>query len=96
MILYDLITPTFSCLRDNGALRNYLNSARFYTVLTQVEGIVGFKQVRGAPHYKVRWLGYSSRHDTWEPASNLTPCDDLIEEYHSRTAVAKTEVRIES
>ena len=62
---------------------------------TQVEGIVGYKQVRGVPYYKVHWAGYSASRDTWEPIYNLDNCDELIEEYHSRTAAGE-KVRVVS
>lgn len=55
---------------------------------------MGFKNIRGIPHYKVHWLGYSSRHDTWEPADNLAACGGLVAEYHSRTSAAAKEGKI--
>ena len=36
---------------------------------------------QGKVLYRVRWLGYDSSWDTWEPAENLDTCDDLIEKY---------------
>ena len=50
---------------------------------------MGYKQVRGVAYYKVHWAGYSASHDTWEPGYNLNTCEDLIEEYHSRTTAAQ-------
>ena len=34
--------------------------------------------------FRVRWLGYSAEHDTWEPEANLTTCKQLIEDYFAR------------
>ena len=34
--------------------------------------------------YKVRWKGYGSEDDTWEPIENLTSCLDMIEDYDEK------------
>lgn len=34
--------------------------------------------------YKVRWKGYDSGDDTWEPKENLDSCQDLIEEFDKK------------
>lgn len=34
--------------------------------------------------YKVRWKGYDSADDTWEPKENLDSCQDLIEEFDKK------------
>ncbi|CAI6080619.1 unnamed protein product [Clonostachys chloroleuca] len=31
--------------------------------------------------YKVKWKGYSSKENTWEPKSNLVGCQDALKEY---------------
>jgi hypothetical protein len=40
----------------------------------------------GSEHlYLVRWEGYSAKHDTWEPGSNLIQnAQDLIDEFDER------------
>jgi hypothetical protein len=32
-------------------------------------------------HYLVHWRGWSSEHDTWEPARNLSGAKDIVEQY---------------
>ncbi|CAI8011134.1 Probable chromo domain-containing protein LHP1 [Geodia barretti] len=54
----------------------------------QVEKIVGFRNIRGVPHYKVHWQSYSRDQDSWEPAKNLAACSVLLDEYHARKAAA--------
>ncbi|OAA82225.1 Chromo domain-like protein [Akanthomyces lecanii RCEF 1005] len=31
--------------------------------------------------YQVKWKGYSTKHNTWEPKKNLTTCQGLIEDF---------------
>ena len=47
----------------------------------EVEAIVGHTSRRGEMRYVVKWKGYSSRHNTIEPSSNLSNCKGLIEAY---------------
>ncbi|XP_034664857.1 chromodomain-helicase-DNA-binding protein 1 [Drosophila subobscura] len=49
----------------------------------EVEAIIGHKKVRGASFFLVRWKGYSSDADTWEPESELN-CDDLIAAFRKK------------
>ena len=37
----------------------------------EVERIVEYRMRRGTDEFKVRWLGHSASHDTWEPYENL-------------------------
>ena len=55
---------------------------------------MGFRTIRGVPHYKVHWQGYSRDQDTWEPATNLASCADLISEYNSRKEVASPQKKV--
>jgi Chromo (CHRromatin Organisation MOdifier) domain/Integrase core domain len=51
------------------------------------EKICGAKKLRdGELRYKVRWYGYSSEEDSWEPASHLPK--DAIKLYHRRTGLS--------
>jgi hypothetical protein len=50
------------------------------------EMICGAKKLRdGKLRYKVRWYGYSSEDDSWEPASHLPK--DAIKRYHRKTGL---------
>jgi len=53
----------------------------------QVEAIVDHRETDGDIKYKVRWLGYSPQHDTWELASSF---DDhgVIHKYWARRGCA--------
>ena len=50
-------------------------------MLFQVEELIGRKSDSGQVFYRVKWSGYSSQHNSWEPEENLSNCKDLIEEY---------------
>lgn len=47
----------------------------------EVEAIMDSKKIRGKLHYLIRWKGYTSNDDTWEPAEAQT-CHDLINKYN--------------
>ena len=32
-------------------------------------------------YYKVRWEGYESEEDSWEPMENLLTCQELVDKY---------------
>lgn len=34
--------------------------------------------------FKVKWKGYSSKDNTWEPKKNLSNCKDLLEAYEKK------------
>jgi len=47
-----------------------------------VERIVGKRlNKKGRPEYFVKWKGYASTQNTWEPESHLANCRDLIEAF---------------
>ena len=50
----------------------------------EVEQILDYKQVNGRPCYLVKWEGYDTSENTWEPIANLTGCHQLVKEYHQR------------
>ena len=51
----------------------------------EMERIVAKMTIKGKPHYKIRWTGYSSNDDTWEPASNINDDDVKNWEEEHRT-----------
>jgi hypothetical protein len=53
----------------------------------EVEQILNDKRVSGKPYYLVKWKGYNTSENTWEPIENLTNCAALIRQY-SRTQKA--------
>lgn len=56
----------------------------------EADFIVGKKGRGRTLQYKVRWKGYNSNDDTWEPLRNLANCKDLIAEYEqNHTAQAR-------
>lgn len=52
--------------------------------LYEVERIVDRRQVQGQVEYLVRWRGYNSDSDTWEPESHLETCSAHIQEFRQR------------
>ncbi|KAJ8174656.1 hypothetical protein LV157_008777 [Aspergillus fumigatus] len=48
----------------------------------EVEQILDHKRVSGKPYYLVKWKGYDTSENTWEPIENLTGCHQLVQQYH--------------
>ena len=60
----------------------------------QVDSIVGKrKQANGEYKYRVRWFGYGSDDDTWEPMENLSGCDVKVKLFDQRKQVLLFEER---
>ena len=56
----------------------------------QVEQIVGFRLNRfNEPEYHVKWEGYCSESNTWEPLSNLSNCGSILEQFELEHSEAK-------
>ncbi|OAV89513.1 hypothetical protein PTTG_04132 [Puccinia triticina 1-1 BBBD Race 1] len=51
----------------------------------EVSAILDSRRRRGRLQYLVQWSGYMDDSDraTWEPASNLTNCPELLKKFHS-------------
>jgi hypothetical protein len=47
----------------------------------EVERILDHKRISGKPYYLVKWEGYDTSENTWEPIENLTNCTALIQQY---------------
>ena len=62
---------------STSSMNNQEESDEFY----EVEEIVGKKTIRGKNHYQVKWVGYPSDQNTWEPLENLINVQNLIEEF---------------
>ena len=50
----------------------------------EIEKIVQMKVQKGRKLYKVRYLGYSEKHDQWKSLSQLRNCMEFVHEYNSR------------
>lgn len=57
-------------------------------IVFSVEKIVSKKVVGGKTQYMLKWKGYDSDENTWEPEENLD-CQDLLEEFNRKTAKAR-------
>ncbi|GAB1602640.1 hypothetical protein Ahia01_000543600 [Argonauta hians] len=53
----------------------------------EVEAVVDHTDEEDVNYYYIKWKGWSTEFNTWEPESNLE-CHELIEEYHRRKAAA--------
>ncbi|CAL7952245.1 unnamed protein product [Xylocopa violacea] len=49
--------------------------------LWEVEKILAKKEEHGVPTYLIKWKNWDSQYNTWEPASNLVNCSDILEEF---------------
>lgn len=55
----------------------------------QVEAIWGKKVEEGVTYYRVKWWGYSSDDNSWEPVSNLASCEMLIAKFEEKSKSVK-------
>jgi hypothetical protein len=47
----------------------------------EVEAISGKKIQSGKPLYNIKWVGYDSSENTWEPIENLSGCKNLLRNF---------------
>ena len=57
-----------------------------------VEKIISKKVVGGKTQYLLKWKGYDTDDNTWEPEDNLD-CQDLLEEFNKKTKM-RDETRV--
>jgi hypothetical protein len=67
----------FDPLRVNPKEVAVQNNQKFY--IEKILAHRGNPKKRTTMEFQVRWLGYSSDHDSWEPYSNLRDTDQLID-----------------
>ena len=46
------------------------------------------ERANGKNEYRVRWLGYDSDDDTWEPMENIGGCDAIVKLFNKTTHVS--------
>ena len=47
----------------------------------EVEKILKHKRINGRPFYLVKWKGYGTSENTWEPIANLKGCHQAMQDY---------------
>jgi hypothetical protein len=55
----------------------------------EVEKIVDKKISKGEVKYLVKWIGWDSKDNTWEPLRHLKNCKDLVDEYEEKIKTSK-------
>ena len=50
----------------------------------EVEEILDQQDIDGESHYLVKWKGYNSEGNTWEPEENLTHCAAKLRQFLQR------------
>ena len=54
----------------------------------EVEQILDMQRINNQPFYLIKWKGYDTSENTWEPIENLTNCQLLIQTYHRQSIAA--------
>ncbi|CAK9815528.1 Eukaryotic translation initiation factor 2 subunit 3 [Anthophora quadrimaculata] len=49
----------------------------------EVERIIAKKIQKNMPMYLIKWKNWDSHYNTWEPASNLINCPDILEQFET-------------
>ena len=53
-------------------------------IIPEVEKILNYKQISGRPYYLVKWKGYDTSENTWEPIAHLDGCHQKVKEFHQQ------------
>ena len=53
-----------------------------------VEQVKNHRHRNGNVQFLIKWLGYSNRHNTWEPENHLSPA--LVQEYFEQSSLEKS------
>ncbi|XP_076470754.1 uncharacterized protein LOC143300743 [Babylonia areolata] len=61
-----------------------------------VEEILNQRKRKGILEYLVRWQGYSSLYNSWEPASGVAHCTELIKEFLAKKKSSRSRSRSRS
>ena len=63
----------------------------------QCEKIVGQRLAKGVTQFCVKWAGYDTKDNTWEPIENLAGCESFIADFKERekTRIAQLEAAAE-
>ncbi|KAL1507092.1 hypothetical protein AB1Y20_007951 [Prymnesium parvum] len=48
------------------------------------EKVVAQRLAKGVSQFLVKWVGYESKDNTWEPIENLAGCEDIIADFKER------------
>ncbi len=54
----------------------------------EVDEILDSRKYRNQLQYLVKWKGYDTGHNSWEPAPHLTHCPQLLQTFHSQHPAA--------
>ena len=55
----------------------------------EVEEIIAHKRTKRGILYKVKWKGYPTSKNSWEPARHLTNAKKILDEYKKRKKIRK-------
>ena len=56
----------------------------------EVETIIGTRKHRNRREYLIKWKGYGSHENSWEPATHLTNAKDLISEFNNQQTISSS------
>ncbi|XP_062559816.1 histone-lysine N-methyltransferase Su(var)3-9-like isoform X1 [Armigeres subalbatus] len=57
-----------------------------------VEEILDLQEISNAPYFHIKWRGYSSKSNTWEPLNNIRTCNSIHEFLQYEVGAHKEEI----